>query len=238
VRRRSAFLRALAIPGPTARASDNFIDVKNLVFEPEFLRYVRDALSPVGLMLDFWQSSVVAGEKKKICVATINDLDADWNGSVRLRVLDGSEVLSEQAQPLAIPALGEAEVHFDCAMPTTPGRIYLGGGLDPSRRISRLQPARCRRGCATKDNLALARPATASSEASNELGFFPAQLAVDGKDDTRRSSQFGDDGRLAVDLGQSKTVSGVELAWEAAFAAEYVIETLTTASNGRKSPAT
>lgn len=75
-----------------------------------------------------------------------------------------------------------------------------------------------------ESNLALGRPAMASSEILVNQGFFPAQQAVDGQVGTRWSSEFADDQWLAVDLGGGTTVSGVELIWEAAYASEYVIE--------------
>ncbi|MCX6896512.1 MAG: discoidin domain-containing protein [Verrucomicrobia bacterium] len=209
---------------PDGQTSDNFTDVQNLVFEPNFFRYVRDSFAPVGVMLDFWGTEATAGEKKNLRVAVINDLDAVWSGTVRLRLLKGATVLAEQTKPLTIPALGEAEVHFELIPPSVTADCTLEAALvkkgEPpvcSLRDVHIEPRR--------PNLALGRPAKASSEARNELGFFPAQLAVDGKGDTRWSSRFGDDGWLAVDLGAGKTVSGVELVWEAAFAAAYVIET-------------
>ena len=102
---------------PDGQTSDNFTDVKNLVFEPNFFRYVRDAFAPVGVMLDFWGCNATAGEKKNLRVATINDLDVEWRGTVRLRFLKGTEVLVEQSQPLTIPALGKAETHFNIVLP-------------------------------------------------------------------------------------------------------------------------
>lgn len=65
---------------------------------------------------------------------------------------------------------------------------------------------------------------------------YPVALAVDGRDDTRWSSNGADGEWLAVDLGKSKTVSGVELAWEAAFAAEYVIEISDDGADWREVP--
>jgi len=79
-------------------------------------------------------------------------------------------------------------------------------------------------GEAKHPNLASGRPVEASSEIPNEQGFFPAQLAVDGQSNTRWSSDVLEDQWLAVDLGENTTVSGVELVWETAYAAEYVIE--------------
>lgn len=73
-------------------------------------------------------------------------------------------------------------------------------------------------------NLALGCRATASSEERTDGGFFPMQQAVDGQAGTRWSSVFKDGEWLAVDLGENRIVSGVELLWEVACASEYVIE--------------
>jgi len=70
-------------------------------------------------------------------------------------------------------------------------------------------------------NLALNRPASASSSESPSLG--PA-LAFDGRMDTRFSSGFSDAQWIEVDLGQVVDISRVVLKWEAAFGAEYQIQ--------------
>ncbi len=40
------------------QTSDNWIDLKNLTWEPEFYKYVRDAFAPVGLSIDFWNDKI------------------------------------------------------------------------------------------------------------------------------------------------------------------------------------
>jgi hypothetical protein len=70
-------------------------------------------------------------------------------------------------------------------------------------------------------NLALNRPASASSSESASLG---AALAFDGRMDTRFSSGFSDAEWIQVDLGQVVDISRVVLKWEAAFGAEYQIQ--------------
>lgn len=209
---------------PDGQTSDNFIDVKNLVFEPNFSRYVRDAFSPVGVMLDFWGNTAVAGERKSLRVAAINDFDSAWNGTVRLRLLKGTDVLAEQSQALVIPALGEAEARFELDLP----KVTADCTLEATLMKEGVPPV-----CSLRDvhievlrpNLALGKPVKASSELQLEGERYPASMAVDGKTDTRWSSNFKDDEWLAVDLGEGKTVTGVELLWERAGAADYVIET-------------
>lgn len=71
-------------------------------------------------------------------------------------------------------------------------------------------------------NLALNRPATASS---TESASFPANLAVDGNAGTRWSSAFSDPQWIRIDLGTTRTITRVVLRWEAAFARGYQIQT-------------
>lgn len=94
-------------------------------------------------------------------------------------------------------------------------------------------------GVAAADLLSQGQPATASS--SENPTYTPASAAVDGDPGTRWSSQFNDDEWLSVDLGQTATVTGVNLLWEAAHASAFEIQisndgqswsTLHTEANG------
>jgi beta-glucanase (GH16 family) len=76
-------------------------------------------------------------------------------------------------------------------------------------------------GCGTA-NAALGRPATASS---TENGGTPASAAVDGNAGTRWSSAASDPQWLRVDLGATQSICGVTLAWEAAYATAFQVQT-------------
>ncbi len=76
-------------------------------------------------------------------------------------------------------------------------------------------------------NLALGRPATASS---TENTGTTANLAVDGNAGTRWSSAFSDPQWIYVDLGGSYSVTRVVLRWEAAFGRSYQIQASNDAS--------
>jgi hypothetical protein len=75
--------------------------------------------------------------------------------------------------------------------------------------------------CGTAD-AAQGRSATASS---TENAGTPASAAVDGNGTTRWSSAFSDPQWLQVDLGGTQTICGVSLAWEAAYASAFQIQT-------------
>lgn len=80
-------------------------------------------------MLDFWGDTAAAGTNLKLRVAAINDLDAAWGGTVRLRLLNGETVLAEESQNLAVPPLGEAEAHFEITLPDEPMPCTLEASL-------------------------------------------------------------------------------------------------------------
>ena len=73
-------------------------------------------------------------------------------------------------------------------------------------------------------DLALNRPILASSQESGTL--TPAR-AVDGNTGTRWSSAYADQQWIYVDLGTNRSVTGVTLRWEAAYASQYQIQTST-----------
>jgi hypothetical protein len=111
------------------QTSDNFIDVKNLVFEPHFANYVRDAFSPVGVMIDYWTQEAEPGQKLDLPVSVINDRNDGWTGSVRLRILQGGKVLHEECKPLVVTALGQHFLPYAWTVPAAAGQYLLEATL-------------------------------------------------------------------------------------------------------------
>jgi len=116
------YSRAGDKPRPEGGAtSDHFIDLEKLVFEPKFEEYVGEAFNPVGLMLDFWAEEVPCRERRELKVFAINDRDEAWSGSVRLRIVRGSDEVWRTSQPCTIPGLGRTVLAFAVAVPDKPG---------------------------------------------------------------------------------------------------------------------
>ncbi|UCF17508.1 MAG: hypothetical protein JSW59_08605, partial [Phycisphaerales bacterium] len=91
------YSRAGDKPRPEGGAtSDHFIDLEELVFEHNFEKLVRDAFSPVGLMIDFWDDEIPGGSKRRFKVYVINDLHRTWKGNIRVTIQRGARVVSEQ----------------------------------------------------------------------------------------------------------------------------------------------
>ncbi len=58
---------------PRGQTSDNFTDIKNLVFEPHFYKAVKSAFNPVGLMVELWENHFTPGTEITVPVHICND---------------------------------------------------------------------------------------------------------------------------------------------------------------------
>ncbi len=124
------YSRAGDKPRPEGGAtSDHFIDLEKLTFEPYFEQYVRDAFSPVGLMIDFWDEELAGGTERRFGVFVINDLYRNWKGTVRLRIMRGAKTISEQTRNCTIRPLGKEILTFEQEFPKQKGEYQLIGEL-------------------------------------------------------------------------------------------------------------
>ncbi|MCE5269406.1 MAG: hypothetical protein LLG00_16135, partial [Planctomycetaceae bacterium] len=107
---------------------DDFIDIKNLTFEPLFEEYVREAFNPVGIMIDAWADKMPPGHRE-FPVAVINDLDRAWQGDVRFRLLRDSKMIAEQTQPCQLDAWGSRKLKFTIDIPNQSGSYQVEAAL-------------------------------------------------------------------------------------------------------------
>lgn len=121
---------ALAYSRSDGQTSDHFTDVEKLVYEKEFLTYVPDAFSPVGLMLDEWGIEIEKNSPHEYKIITINDLEPEWKGIVRLQILYQDKVISEQSTDLIIPSFGQEQVKIMLTGPQSPGICTVVASLE------------------------------------------------------------------------------------------------------------
>jgi beta-galactosidase len=119
-------------PRPEGGAtSDHWVDVERLELEPHFEREMRDAFSPVGIMLDFWADEVEPGaETRSVQVRVINDLEREWRGRVVVRVVKGDRTVARQVQRCRLEGLGREILTFAPEWPRTTGEYTLVAELD------------------------------------------------------------------------------------------------------------
>ena len=112
---------ALGYSRSDGQTSDNFTDPAKLAYESEFLKYVPEAFSPVGLMLDEWGNDIDIGKLHEFKIIAINDLGPSWTGTVHLQIKDGERVLDDKSTPLTISSYGKKTVSITCTVPNIPG---------------------------------------------------------------------------------------------------------------------
>jgi beta-galactosidase len=126
-------------PRPEGGAtSDHFIDLENLTFEPYFQEYVREAFNPLGLMLDLWDEELPPRMEKQLKVYVINDLYQDWQGEVRMRIVQHGRSIQVKSQSCKVPGFGREILTFDQTIPGKPGSYTLIAELtDASGQVVR-----------------------------------------------------------------------------------------------------
>ena len=213
---------------PDGQTSDHFLDIERLTLEPNFATYVRDAFSPIGLMLDFWDDDSPAGAECDVPIVVINDTYDAWSGTVRLRLMDGDRTLVEHATPCSVEPLGTGKSFRRVRLPDRSGKFLLVAELsDASGRSVRslrdvvVMSAAERE---ARNGIACDKPVSASSSVTVGPDHFPAKNAVDGNLSTRWSSEFADPQWIAIDLGEVTQISRVQLVWEAACGKAYTIQ--------------
>lgn len=128
------YSRAGDKPRPEGGAtSDHFIDLEELTFEPQFEQYVRDAFSPVGLMIDFWGGELPTGVEREFKIYVINDLYEDWEGTLHLRIMRGDQIVVDQSGHCSVEGLDREVVSLTQTIPNETGEYQLVVELDSVR---------------------------------------------------------------------------------------------------------
>jgi hypothetical protein len=222
---------ALGYSRADGQTSDHWEDVEKLTWEPEFLAWVKDSFAPVGLMIDAWAEEYAPGAGREFPVVVINDLPRDFSGQVRFRLLRDAATLREKVLPCEVPALGKTVLRFPVDIPSQTGSyefeaalLQPGAGPVRSRREFSVLTDEERR---ARYGIAVGKPAKASSSVTVDGVSYPAGHAVDGKPETRWSSEFSDPQWISVDLGKVERIGRVVLQWEGAYGKTYALEVST-----------
>jgi len=118
---------------PGGFTCDNWTDLESLEFEPHFFKYVSDAFSPVGLMLEFWpdEKGVKAGSKVAFNVPVINDTQEEWSGDVAVKIIDEEDkTYYDKKRKYTVPPLGREYHRFALTFPTNSGNYRIEADLN------------------------------------------------------------------------------------------------------------
>lgn len=103
-----------------------FHDYSGYLKPSVFDQYVKDSFSPVGLMIDYWESAVANTTQTDIHIKMINDTYTDWSGEVKLTLAgtNGAIVWSKK-KTVTLKALGELTVSIPSTFNAAAGSYLL-----------------------------------------------------------------------------------------------------------------
>ncbi|MEV7298845.1 galactose-binding domain-containing protein [Streptomyces clavifer] len=185
----------------------------------------RDNTPPVisGMTVD--NDSAVQAGKPFTFRASVSDPDGD---ALTHQVLLGSRYVDDSGQLTDVRFTDRGRGTFEVTAPDRLGvwKVYLKttdgkGNVGIETKSFEVVPPQV-----GGTNVAAGKQAAASSYQPGSVGCpCPAGNAVDGSFDTRWASDWSDQQWLQVDLGAKTAFDHVQLAWEAAYAKGYTVQT-------------
>ncbi|HLX69595.1 MAG TPA: hypothetical protein VKV04_08220, partial [Verrucomicrobiae bacterium] len=123
---------ALGYSRSSGQTSDHWLDVARLQWEPEFFKYVRDAFAPVSVVIDDWADKYEAAQARQFSLVLLNDLNKDWTGKLRFRVLKHGQLVQERTLKVTVPAFGRESMKVEVPLPVDSGPCQVEAILDPT----------------------------------------------------------------------------------------------------------
>lgn len=110
---------------PRGQTSDNFTDIQNLVFEPNFYKYVKPAFAPIGIMIDFWQKSANPDQQITIPTHIVNDTPEKLESSMIMTVLQDNQILVQESVDFTLEPLSKIVLENTLQIPNVSGQLKL-----------------------------------------------------------------------------------------------------------------
>jgi beta-galactosidase len=114
---------------PRGQTCDNFTDVKNLVFEPNFEKFMKPAFAPVGVMVDVWNAKYKRNSELVVPVYITNDQYSDFSDSLKLTLMKDQKVLQTISQRVTVKSLGQEITEMKLSLPMTTGNCILTASI-------------------------------------------------------------------------------------------------------------
>jgi len=98
--------------------------------EPNFIKYVKPAFSPVGLMIDKWDIAYKPGEEITVPVIIINDTYEEWSDTLTLSLLNDRQLLKKLSVVAKVESLGQSKQDFLINIPSEKGEYIMVAELE------------------------------------------------------------------------------------------------------------
>ena len=98
---------------------------------------MRQAMNPLGVYLNFWQTSLTAGSARDYTVAMVNDEDHTREGTLRLVFKDAAgHEAAVQERPFVLAPAGAESYTFTMPAPTAVGSYSVEAVAVPKDAVS------------------------------------------------------------------------------------------------------
>ena len=106
---------------PGVYTSDHFTDVTKLKLDPAFADYLGEAFKPLGVYINFFHSTLKAGEPHEFLVKLINDYGEPVSGRLTLTLeTKQGKVLAKAKSEFTMEALGATDCRLTLEIPNPP----------------------------------------------------------------------------------------------------------------------
>jgi len=111
---------------PRSQVSDDWYDVKSLVMQPLFKKYVKPAFSPVGIFIDRFDMVYSPGGRITVPVVLFNDLANCWKGDLILKIKkEETIVCREEIKNATVNPYQKAAYEFTINLPAESGQYEM-----------------------------------------------------------------------------------------------------------------
>jgi beta-galactosidase/beta-glucuronidase len=118
-----AFILGQSIPD--GATSDNLVDVDNLEFDPYFENYVKDAFSPLGICIEYWEWPLSKGKNFDCPIVLTNDMDVRQTGLIKIVLSSEEKTLYEKSVAFEVEAFLQKRQFVRIELPKDPGKYRL-----------------------------------------------------------------------------------------------------------------
>lgn len=204
-------------------------DITKPRVRPYLAQRLRDAFSPVGLVIGDYTEEVLRGKTMTIPVTILNDLPEGLNKlDVRLRLIQGGKVVSEAVKNYTVAPFSRETQEFLVAVPgqeIVPGE-YLKLVAEYVRNGETVQSLRNWKVLDRASGMAFRKPVTASSfHHGTYYRMFQAPNVNDGASNTRWQSGRDDKAPwVQIDLGEKRSLGRVLIDWSEVLGRKYYPE--------------
>jgi hypothetical protein len=111
---------------PGVYTADHFADVTKLKLDPAFADYLGEAFKPLGVYLNFFQPTLVAGSPRTFKVMLVNDAAHPVSGKLMLSLKnEKGKVVARTEREFSLQELGDQSLEVPLQIPVVAGRHTL-----------------------------------------------------------------------------------------------------------------